>query len=187
MCVYLFSHGVYESNIKVLLCSDACWDPEEGRNIVNFTHILTHSAARCRAFKIRGIRLAKWQQREQGNEINVIYSNKLAINKQRSGANVILTRKFFLLKAFINVSYLGLKYESVENSLRAERFKRSHLRLDKQWLLFNEAERGCEEGERLIKDQPAAAHQFSVKINVVQLLHFSLLRCKPYAKPAVSI
>lgn len=24
VCVYLFSHGVYESNIKVLLCSDAC-------------------------------------------------------------------------------------------------------------------------------------------------------------------
>lgn len=103
MCVYLFSHGVYESNIKVLLCSDACWDPEEGRNIVNFTHILTHSAARCRAFKIRGIRLAKWQQRnkEQGNEINVIYSNKLAINKQRSGANVILTANSSFLKLLL--------------------------------------------------------------------------------------
>lgn len=30
--VYLFSHGVYESDIKVLLCSDACGMQRKSRN-----------------------------------------------------------------------------------------------------------------------------------------------------------
>lgn len=38
-CVYLLSHGVYEANIKVLLCSDACRGKRKKREMRNCTSV----------------------------------------------------------------------------------------------------------------------------------------------------